>query len=94
MMDGPGTGCAFVMCDQLAILCTPLEYCNATVLPVIISFKFPQFKPGPFGIHTDIGKFAVLEDDKVVLDAEFLEFLNEDGFEVFNDIDMCLHCGT
>lgn len=32
-MDGPGTGFAFVICDQLAILCTPLEYWRATVFP-------------------------------------------------------------
>lgn len=35
MTDGPGTGCALVMWDQLAILCTPLEYCRATVFPVV-----------------------------------------------------------
>jgi hypothetical protein len=33
MIDGPGTGWALVMCDQLAILYTPLEYCKAAVLP-------------------------------------------------------------
>lgn len=32
-IDGPGTGCAFVMCDQEAILCTPDEYWRATVFP-------------------------------------------------------------
>jgi hypothetical protein len=34
IIEGPGTGWALVMCDQLAILNTPLEYCNPTVLPV------------------------------------------------------------
>mmetsp|Transcript_79137 Transcript_79137/g.191756 ORF Transcript_79137/g.191756 Transcript_79137/m.191756 type:complete len:225 (+) Transcript_79137:165-839(+) len=39
MMPAPGTMCAFVMCDQSAILCTPEEYCPTTVFPMSANLR-------------------------------------------------------
>lgn len=66
MIDGPGTGWALVICDQLAILCTPLEYCKATVFPiyrVVVSDKYTQ------GYLTYVGKFSIFKYHKIMLFA-------------------------
>mmetsp|Transcript_11833 Transcript_11833/g.49723 ORF Transcript_11833/g.49723 Transcript_11833/m.49723 type:complete len:205 (-) Transcript_11833:785-1399(-) len=39
MMPLPGTMCALVMCDQSAILCTPLPYWPTTVLPMSANLR-------------------------------------------------------
>ena len=39
MMPLPGTMCAWVMCDQSAILCTPLPYWPTTVLPMSANLR-------------------------------------------------------
>lgn len=90
MTEGPGTGCALVMWDQLAILCTPLEYCNATVFPARHQLPFMFVVPMPMKGHTNIREFSVLEYEEIMLDAELLEPDYQGRLEVFDDIDMCL----
>lgn len=91
MMDGPGTGCAFVMCDQLAILCTPLEYCRATVFPAGTVCGLRAHASMRRAVPTDVRELPVLEDLEVVLGAELLQPLDHGVIEIFDDIYMCLH---
>lgn len=90
-MDGPGTGCAFVMCDQLAILCTPLEYCSATVFPELDVCGLRAHASMRRAVPTDVRELPVLEDLEIVLGAEVLQPLDHRVVEVFDDIYMCLN---
>lgn len=97
-MPGPGTRWALVMCDQEAILWTPDEYWSATVFPVWRKWSLERQREGDGGgkrmdaapALTDVGKLAVLEDEKVVLLAELCELLCEVEVKVLDDVDVCL----
>jgi hypothetical protein len=76
------------MCDQLAILCTPAEYCSATVLPAFSSDRAPRCYNG--SLFTDVGKLSILENKEVMLLTELLKILDDRLIKIFNDIDVGL----
>jgi hypothetical protein len=93
IIEGPGIGWAFVICDQLAILYTPLEYCRATVLPknlVVICISSDEY----FIVPTYVGKLSILEYNEIMFSTEFLQTVNERMLVIFNDIDVSLLCQT
>ena len=65
IMSGPGMICAFTMCAQRAMVCTPPEYCRCTVpIQDIISQRLDMEIVVP---HTTyISKLAILEYDKLL----------------------------
>lgn len=76
------------MWDQLAILWTPLEYCNATVFPVMLYLLL--LYSSQVLTRTDIGKLPVLEDQEIMLDTQFLQEIDHRTVEIFKNIDMGL----
>lgn len=88
MIPGPGTGCALVRCDHEAILCTPDEYCNDTVFPVI---KIESLRSTiEINSLTDVSELPVLEDKEVVLLTEHSQLVDEILIKVLDDVHMCL----
>lgn len=67
MIPGPGTGCAFVMCDQEEMRYTPEEYCRATVFPVVHELSDAHRREGFDG--TNICELPILKDEKIVFCA-------------------------
>ena len=64
IMDGPGTGCALVMCDHVAILCTPEEYAVTQryyTLRKVNSVYKAHRQLNDEKIHTDVGELAILK---------------------------------
>ena len=99
MIEGPGTGCALVMCDQEDIRCTPREYCKTTVLPVIAQImqkrrvnriRHRMKKGREHGSLTDIGEFSIFEDEEIMFLAVCDKLVDQVLIEVLNDIDVGL----
>ena len=88
MMPGPGTGCAFVMCDQEEMRYTPDEYCNATVFPIVYCSSDILEQEGQN--CTDVGKLPILENEEVVFCAQLPETVYQGRLKVLDDIYMCL----
>lgn len=97
MIPGPGTRCAFVMCDHEAILCTPEAYCRDTVLPVTTKVLFVSrtLKGPPAALAlvllTDICKLPVLKDVEIELAAESRELFDQVHVEILHNVDMSLN---
>jgi hypothetical protein len=89
MIPGPGTACAFVRCAQDEILWTPREYCRVTVLPESFELTKPRATSVP-DEHTYIGKFTILEDEKIVLLTQSLELDDEIMVKVLYDVNVRL----